>query len=208
MEPENYAIDIALIPGKEALDLPISLNKQLIEKTGDYSVVLGESVCLPHISLAMCGIPANVLDELKSKVFRALAGHIPYKAEFSRYAVVETSGGDIVSGIDIVKDKEILEIQEILVEILEEFRSEKITPDFFTGDIANISDFSLDYSENYLKMQTGENFSPHITLGHGNIKEMTTYKEFPEFFTCNRLAICHLGNHCTCARVLGSIEII
>ncbi|MBN1431228.1 MAG: hypothetical protein JW931_00470 [Methanomicrobiaceae archaeon] len=208
MERENYAIDIALIPEKKVMDLSIGLNKQLCEKAGDYSMVLGESECLPHISLAMCGIHANRLDKLKSAVFEKLRGFIPYKAEFSGYAVIETSGGDTVSGIDIIKDETILGIQDILVEVLDDFRCEKITPDFFSGNGIDISDFSLDYSENYLKNQTGDNFSPHITLGHGNIKEVSVYEDCPEFFTCNRLAICHLGNHCTCAGILGSIEII
>lgn len=207
MEPDNYAIDIALIPGKEALDLAIGLNRQLAEKTGDYSIVLGKNDCLPHISLAMCGIPANLLEDLKSDLFRALAGYIPYKAKFSGYAVVDTSGGDVVSGIDIVKDKKILEIQKTAVDIVNGFTCENITPEFFLGNGQNISDFSLDYSESYLKKQTGENFSPHITLGHGDIREIDRYEVFPEFFTCNRLAVCHLGNHCTCAEILGSIEI-
>lgn len=208
MENENYAIDIALIPEKKVLDISIGLNGQLIEKTGDYSIVLGEHECLPHISLAMCGIAANRLDELKSVLHGKLLGYVPYKAEFSGYAAVETSGGDTVSGADIVKDEKILELQNILAGILADFRCEEITPDFFYGNGMDISDFSLEYSENYLEKQTGDNFSPHITLGHGNIKEIAVYEEFPDFFTCNRLAICHLGNHCTCAGILGSIEII
>jgi len=208
MERENYAIDIALIPEKKVLDLSIGLNGQFLEKTGDFSIVLGEHECLPHISLAMCGIAANRLDELKSVLRGRLRGYVPYEAEFSGYAVVETSGGDTVSGADIIKDEKIIEMQNILASILAEFRSEEITTDFFYGNCMNISDFSLEYSKNYLEKQTGDNFSPHITLGHGNIRDVSAYEEFPDFFTCNRLAICHLGNNCTCAGILGTVEII
>lgn len=207
IKQKNYAIDIALIPEKKVFDLAIGINNQLIEKTGDYSIVLGESKNIPHISLAMCGIAAESLDELKFAVFEGLQGYIPYKAEFRGYAVIETSGGDFISGIDIVRDENILEMQDILVNILTDFRYKKINSEFFYEDSAIVSDFSIEYAENYFERQTGKNFSPHITLGHGNVEEIPVYEECPNNFTCNRLAICHLGNHCTCSGTLGMLDI-
>lgn len=44
-----------------------------------------------------------------------------------------------------------------------------------------------------------EDFLPHITLGKGTLDA----KAGETSFTASRLALCHLGNHCTCRKVLG-----
>ena len=48
-----------------------------------------------------------------------------------------------------------------------------------------------------------ENCLPHITIGYGELSHFL----FPEEFTASKLALCHLGNHCTCRRVLASFAL-
>ncbi len=46
-------------------------------------------------------------------------------------------------------------------------------------------------------------FFPHITIGYGQVQEPMT---FPMPFVASQLAVCHLGNHCTCRNVLATVE--
>jgi hypothetical protein len=205
MDSEYYAVDIALIPEAEALDFFIGLNRRLVEMSGDRSIQLGESACLPHISLAMGRVRAPDIGDIKERLSKAVSGYIPYDAFYKGYAVVAGSGGDPVSGADVVRDETIEKLQEIVAGVLGDFSSGKMTPECFSGYTSVITDFSLDYSENYLTRQIGENFSPHITIGHGDITKVMGLQP-PENFSCDRLAICRLGNHCTCAEILGIIK--
>ena len=201
MNQRSYAIDVALIPETRVLDLSIEVNKRLIKKSADDSIVLGKNACLPHISLAMCGVASPSIDEISELIRNAVSGFMPYSAEFKDFAVVETSGGHLVSGMDIIRDDNIMQIQEQISFILREYCCERTEPEFFAGKPSEISEFSTDYSTNYLERQTGDNFSPHITLGHGNIRDIKDIVP-PGKFECSRLAICQLGNNCTCAKVL------
>lgn len=205
MNSEYYAVDIALIPERESLNFFIGLNRRLIEKTGDGSIYLGDSACLPHISLSMGRVRASSIEDIKERLSEAVSGYLPYFAAYKDYAVVAGSDGDPVSGMDVVRDDAIAGLQEIVAGILGEFSSHGMTPECFSGDVSAITDFSLDYSDNYLARQTGDNFSPHITLGHGDIMRLEDIQP-PANFSCDRIAICRLGNHCTCAELLESIK--
>jgi hypothetical protein len=67
-----------------------------------------------------------------------------------------------------------------------------------------VSKSTLSWISNYARKSSFENFKPHITLGFGKaeIKKVIKLK-----FKAQKLAICHLGNHCTCRRVLGIVKI-
>ena len=54
------------------------------------------------------------------------------------------------------------------------------------------------YINSFLQNASYSNYSPHITVGNG------TYQgnNFPISFTFQTLAICQLGNHCTCSKIL------
>lgn len=208
MKTENLAVDVVLIPENRILDLSIDINKKLIERTGDSSIVLGKSACLPHISLAMAGIPSSRTEGIMQELSEAVAGLLPYNAKFRDFASIETSPGFYVSGMDIVRDEKLMEIQERIAGVIKNYRCEEILPENFSGDTSEITRFSTEYSGSYLEKQTGENFSPHITLGHGDVRELGGIPDDPGSFTCNRLAICHLGNHCTCSGILESIKVL
>ena len=205
MNSEYYAVDIALIPEKETLDFFIGLNRRLVEKRGDDSIYLGDSACLPHISLSMGRVHVSCIEDIKERLSEAVYGNLPYIAVYNEYAVVAGSNGDPVSGMDIVRDDEIAGLQDVVAGILEEFSSHGMTPECFSGDVSAITDFSLDYSENYLARQTGGGFSPHITIGNGDIRKVENI-QLPANFSCDRIAICRLGNHCTCAELLEIIK--
>ena len=47
--------------------------------------------------------------------------------------------------------------------------------------------------------------SPHITPGFGDLPEPIPI-DLPVRSEATRVAICHLGNHCTCRRVIAQFD--
>jgi hypothetical protein len=62
---------------------------------------------------------------------------------------------------------------------------------------------TLLWIENFPAESVYEKFFPHITLGYGQ----TTLENLPIDFKVPKIALCQLGNHCTCRKVLASAEL-
>ena len=62
---------------------------------------------------------------------------------------------------------------------------------------------TLLWIKNYRDKSSFDNFLPHITIGYGE----ATDSGLPASFIASELAICHLGNHCTCRKVLWSVKL-
>jgi hypothetical protein len=67
-----------------------------------------------------------------------------------------------------------------------------------------VTESTLAWIRDYREKSSFERFFPHITLGYGRLADFP----FPARFTAPRLALCHLGNHCTCRRILASAEFV
>jgi hypothetical protein len=63
---------------------------------------------------------------------------------------------------------------------------------------------TLEWIRTYPQKSSYENFRPHITLGYGQVPPGLS---FPIPFTAARLALCHLGNHCTCREMLAAAPV-
>jgi hypothetical protein len=82
---------------------------------------------------------------------------------------------------------------------------------WFTQDVTEamvldeaVAPSTLDWIRTYPEKAAYENFRPHITIGYGRLPATAA---LPIPFVVTRLALCHLGNHCTCRRTLLSHEL-
>ena len=67
-----------------------------------------------------------------------------------------------------------------------------------------VAESTLEWVRNYPQKAGYESFSPHITLGYGQVQPAFP---FPAVFTVARLALCHLGNHATCRKLLAAVDL-
>ena len=63
-----------------------------------------------------------------------------------------------------------------------------------------INDITIDYIKKFPTGSSFENYSPHITVASGDMDIKTESFEFAS----NEIALCHLGNYCTCRKILIS----
>jgi 2'-5' RNA ligase len=190
----NLAIDIVILPPKKISDLSIQLSKNL--KQGSKKIILNKHNTLPHISLLMGCIPKNKLPLLQRVLLKTLKNRKALSLKIIKYH------SRYLNELQIQKTKNLIELQIHLIKIckpLLEYDAKK--KDFFGKE--NVSSNSMEWVNDFMKNSTGKRYSPHITLGYGTLKEKIV--NIP--FKATKIAICHLGSHCTCKKVFYSYEL-
>ncbi len=195
------AIDVVLLPDETMTDRAIEINAELVKKFGD-EIVLNKEDCLPHISLAMgCVEEANITSI--GKVLEAIAKET--SLDNLKVVGIRTSGnskGEAVSVFEVEKTMQLQSLHEQVMDKLATYLTSDVTEDMIYGN-EEVAASTLLWIENYRQKSSFSNFFPHITIGYGQ----TEYQMQPATFAASKLALCHLGNHCTCRKILVSIKL-
>ncbi len=197
----RIAVDVVLLPDETMRDRAIEINAQLVKKFGS-EIVLNKDSCLPHISLAM-----GCLDETDIASVKKVLGEIGKETSLQDLEVVGirasgNSKGQTVSVFEVEKTKEIQLLHEEVMDKLTPYLSTDVTEDMIYGD-QPVAESTLLWIQNYREKAGFENFFPHITIGYGQVESHVPVMTFAPL----ELALCHLGNHCTCRKVLVSIKL-
>lgn len=197
----RLAIDIVLLPSEEMLEHAIAVNEQLRQQNPP-KIVLDKINCLPHISLLMGCISQSDLPWI-SEIVTAIAHSEPiFQLEITAVKTDPMPDGRKVTVLNISPDRRLQTLHETLIDQLQAFLSFDATPEMLYNP-PEVEEISLLSINNYLKSSSFNHFSPHITAGigayhHGN---------YSISFTASTLAICHLGNYCTCRKVLYAVTL-
>ena len=197
----KIAVDVALLPSDEMMDKAIQANAELVERFGS-EIVLNKENCLPHISLAMGCINERDIASIE-KVLELIARESPLgDLIVSDIRTSTNARGEKVSVFEIEKTKELQSLHEKVMKKVTPYFSYNVTIDMMYGD-EEAAQTSLLWIKNYPEKASFANFFPHITIGYGQVEN----GPFPIQFAASRLALCHLGNHCTCRKILASTNI-
>ncbi|MBN2180531.1 MAG: hypothetical protein JW715_01360 [Sedimentisphaerales bacterium] len=197
----QIAVDVVLLPSNEMMNTAIEANRKLLKQYPD-KIILDKKNCLPHISLAMGCIEEKFIADIELLLRNIIEKH---SFEPLRIISVQTNvntSGEKVSVLQIEKTESILLLHEQVMEELSVYFTYNVSSDMILGDEA-VGNSTLLWIKNYPKQSSYENFSPHITLGYGEIE----LESFPSGFLVSKLALCHLGNHCTCKKILAAAQI-
>ncbi len=196
----RIAVDVVLLPSDEMMDNAIRANAELVEKFAS-KIVLNKENCLPHISLAM-----GCIDERDVAPISRLLPLAAKENPLGELAVIgirtsTNARGEKVSVFEVEKTKQIQALHEDIIKKVTPYFSRDVTSQMIYGD-EEAAETTLQWIKNYRKKAGFENFFPHITIGFGQIES----EAFPITFTASKLVLCHLGNHCTCRKILASID--
>jgi 2'-5' RNA ligase len=197
----RIAVDVVLLPDRAMTEQAIRINRGLVG-TRRAAIVLGRDTCLPHISLAM-----GVLAEVHTETIRQLLVELARDTPVRRLRLVGVLGstdsrGETVSVLEVEKAAELLSLHERVMEEMRPFFRYDVTADMIDDEVAAPS--TLAWIRNYPSQASFDRFAPHITIGYGRVEPDLS---FPYPFGVCRLALCHLGNHGTCRRVLASARL-
>ena len=198
----KLAVDVVLLPSDEMMNKAIKANRELLKQYTD-KIVLDKENCLPHISLSMGCIDEKDIAEIM-RALRVIAG----QCSLGQLSVIgihtETnSAGEKVSAFQIERTEALQAFHaEVMQRLTPYFNYEVTSAMVLTPPSAGES--TLLWIKNYPEKSSFEKFFPHITIGYGEINDYS----FPIKFAVSKLALCHLGNHCTCRKILASVELI
>jgi len=195
------AVDVVLLPDEVMTEKAIEVNAQLVERFGA-EIVLDKEKCLPHISLAMGCIEDSDIGRIEIVLRSMAAGFPPGTLKTAGVAVNTDARGQSVSVLVVAREKKLQLFHEEVMTALAEYLDSSVTEDMIYPS-GRIAGSTLLWIENYRAGSAFRKFLPHITLGYGRVDEFS----FPAEFYASKLALCHLGNHCTCRKVLTAVEL-
>jgi 2'-5' RNA ligase len=197
----RIAVDVVLFPDEAMANKAIEVNADLVKKFGN-EIVLNKKNCLPHISLAMGCVEEKdivsiqeVLEEIAKETSLSVLKVLGIRSSVN-------SKGQTVSVFEVERTSQLQSLHEKIMDGLALYLTDDVTEDMIYGN-EEVAASTLLWIRNYCKKSSFEKFFPHITIGYGQ----TEYQMQPVTFTASKLALCHLGNHCTCRKVLVSIEL-
>lgn len=184
------ALDVAILPPPDVTATAVALSASLPE-TESHPLRLDQEH-LPHVTLMQLFARANELDEVFSRVDDTMRGVAPL-------ALRATGGGQGANTVWIAIEKTppLVQLHERLMENLRGLERPDGGTGAFFGDDVRIRDVL--WVTGYRLKSSFHHFEPHITLGHGSAPTIEPFE-----FEADTVAVCHLGRHCTCRRVLRS----
>jgi 2'-5' RNA ligase len=196
----KIAVDVVLLPDEAMTERAIEANKALVDEFGS-EIVLDKENCLPHISLAMGVIAEPDVGKIE-EILRIVAEELPIgELQVVGIHTSVNARGETVSVFEVKKARELQRLHEQVMMKMMRYFGYDVSEDMVRGE--EVAETTLAWIANYPDKASFENFFPHITIGYGEAKETG----FPIAFGASRLALCHLGNHCTCRKVLASVEL-
>ena len=194
---KRFAVDIVILPPDSVMDLALKWNTNVRENKPT-NIALSKSQYLPHISIFMGCVRADQFDQIESTLQAIAAKHRVLELHVPHIRIVSSSSGRQIITFDVNLTHELNSLHE---EIVTAFRPlvTQDADDSAINDPPPITPDTLDWINHYMPRQCFDNFWPHITIGFGD----TTLEFKPISFQGSRLAICHLGNHCTCKTILA-----
>ena len=179
----------------------IAANRSLLPDPGA-DIVLNTGDCLPHVSLAMGCIKPAELDGIATILEAIAHKYAPITLSATHVQVATNAVGRKISSFVVGKNAAIQSLHEQIMRELAPHLSYDVEADMLLGP-QKIAKSTLSWIANYPANSSFERFFPHITIGYGELGDISALIEF----SASRLAVCHLGNHCTCRKVLVAVEL-
>jgi len=198
----KIAIDVILLPSEKMMNKVIEINRELIKKNED-KIILHKEKCLPHISLCMGCIYEDKIPEVKNVLDQISTEFAPFSLQAIdlRTEVIPTA--EKVSVLVIKNQHKLQKLHETIMQKLWNYLSYDVEISMLFNP-SEVEEVTLHWIKNYANHYNDPSlFLPHITIGFGE----TTQFQMPINFTASQIALCQLGNYCTCRKVIISCAI-
>lgn len=196
---ETIAIDAVLLPDAytngHAIGIATANGLRFSE-----TIALNATDCLPHLSLAMGVMDRAALATAAAALHRIASAMKKPTLHTNGVRKTDLPAAGTVVDLPINPSPTLQRLHESVMRELEPLFSYTISKDAVAPP-PPVNVFTLDWIARYRTHAGFERFDPHITLGFGELRLPVA----PVTFEPARLALCHLGNWCTCRRILVSV---
>ncbi len=191
------AVDVVLIPSAALFDAAITLNRAL-QGEPDAPIVLNSSDCFPHVSLAMGGVRADEIPAVATAIETVAAAYSGVELVPTAFHARQSSTGYVVTSVELERTSPLQALHERVMRAMEPYVIGDATPEMFV-DPAAVTPSTVGWVREYAAVASFDRFWPHMTLGMGTLPDGLP---LPARGPASRLALCHLGPHCTCRRIV------
>lgn len=199
----KIAIGVVLFPSNEIQDICVDLCKKF--RDNSRRMPLNKIDNLPHISLFMGAVDVNRLDEIFAKIKKLSKNLKPLNLLAEKLTNTVNSIKSPTYYFQIKKTSKLQSIHEKLINNLSDYYAKQTKAEmYFKKHNEKIARKTFFWVDNYVTGSSLKKFWPHITL---KACQNPFFNNLPIKFTVNRLAICHLGDHCTCRKILYEIPL-
>lgn len=188
--------DIVLLPSQEVMEAALRLNQALRQRF-EPKIVLNMNDCLPHLSLAMGCLREEEVPAVANLLEEIGAQFPPIGLEWTEIRAGALATGESVSTLAAARTAELQRLHERVIDRTAPYFRFEATAAAFAG-FPSVEPTSVDWVNAYRTAASFERFSPHTTLGIGTVESAP----LPLSSDAGRLALCHLGNYCTCRTIL------
>lgn len=193
---KRFAVNVVILPPDPVMDLALEWNRELCT-THPTNIVLDKMHYLPHVSLAMGCLEANQLEQAQFILQSIASQHRALELRVPQVKILNTNSGNRVVTFDIELSPALTRLHEAIVVALRPLLTQDAV-EADLNDVPPIDTAALEWINHYIPHHCFQHFWPHITLGFG--QPPNNFQAYT--FQASRLAICHLGNHCTCRQIL------
>ena len=202
--PEPVAIDIVLLLPGPIMDMAIGVNRTLLAGNPGGGIRLGREDSLPHISVAMLPARREDIPEVTTKIARIVQRCSPMTLTIDAIAKHRKNADGIVSTFHILRAEILALFHKTVMNAVMPYQALPAGHSMLSGEAPAPS---ADCLLRFPKTSAYERYSPHITLGFGDLPEIIPGIDFPVRFEATQAALCRLGSHCTCRKVLATFDL-
>ena len=195
----RLAVAVVVLPSAAVARRAIALNRRLEDRT----LRLGPRAW-PHLTLAMACVDREAIAAIASQLRGQVADERPFDVTLTRTAIVP-GAAHVTAWYEAARTRELQRWHRRAVTLLEPHRRPgPAARDFAVPRGGTVSASARRWVRRYAHDAAGPRFRPHITLGYG---AAPSDAGLPLVFRAGRIALCHLGDHCTCARLLAEFRL-
>jgi len=223
------AINIAILLPQQLQPAAKKLNSVLRSRSPTTGFDF-DNTHLPHITLLQCFVEDSRLPVIIQEVGEILEEFKPLSLKIEEVDKGSNFSGNLLPGFSVAKNEQITDLQERLhsfmkVQALIPAPSSKsrkahafyCTESELKEDIdaeQAINDDSMRYVSTFLSEKSLENYTAHISCGaappdivESVVQQFAKEWEKPAACDANTLVLAHLGNYCTCRKIIHTWEL-
>ena len=188
------AVDIVVLPTEDIIDMAVAINQHLEQD----KISLNKKDCVPHVSIAMGCVKEENLRHV-CNVIKDISRNFP-RIRLKVEGIVATCFDDKkVQWLKVSLTDHLRKLHEEVMKRVRRYFCYDAKRNMFIGDVDKAT---VEWVKNYAKSSSFDKFSPHITLGFGELKMGQNQVSF----NAEKIALFQLGNHCTCKKLLASYK--
>jgi len=194
---QDFAASVVLLLPGPAASLAIEANQRL-NSASDNPIKLGDSDRLPHITLAV-----GCVNETDSPQIDKVLSYLAKTFSGMRLETVPCEGP--CGWFLIKKHKHLQELHDAVMTRLVPYFSYSVTGRMLCLDDGELpEEKTLSFIREYALRSSFEDYTPHITIGSGEVDVPYTKTRF----LVSKMAFCRLGNYGTVRKVLQTYDLV